>query len=36
MANREDKMAWEMNNLTPYLFTPYLKPLRKVFQFISK
>ncbi|HCQ28921.1 MAG TPA: glycosyl transferase [Flavobacteriales bacterium] len=35
-ANQEDQMAWEMNNLTPYLFTPYLKPLRKVFQFLNK
>ncbi|HEU0063826.1 MAG TPA: glycosyltransferase family 2 protein [Flavisolibacter sp.] len=32
-ANREDRMAWKLNNLHPYFFTLYLKPLRKVFQF---
>ena len=35
-ANKEDQKAWKMNELTPYLFTPYLKPLRKVFQFLNK
>ena len=35
-ANREDRMAWKMNELNPYFFTLYLKPLRKVFQFIVK
>lgn len=32
-ANKEDRLAWKMNNLHPYFFTLYLKPLRKVFQF---
>ncbi len=32
-ANREDRLAWEINGLNPGFFTPYLKPLRKVFQF---
>ena len=35
-ANREDRMAWKINNLKPYFFTLYLKPLRKIFQFINK
>lgn len=34
-ANFEDRMAWEMNNLRPYFFTLYLKPIRKVFQFLA-
>jgi glycosyltransferase len=33
-ANFEDRMAWKMNNLRPYFFTLYLKPFRKLFQFI--
>ena len=32
-ANHEDHLAWKMNNLHPYFFTLYLKPLRKIFQF---
>mgnify|MGYP001191707625 CR=1 FL=1 len=32
-ANREDAMAWKLNELKPYFFTMWLKPLRKVFQF---
>lgn len=35
-ANREDREAWRMNNIRPYFFTIPFKPLRKVFQFISK
>lgn len=35
-ANKEDRMAWKLNELHPYFFTLYLKPLRKVFQFIVK
>ena len=35
-ANREDREAWRMNNLTPYFFTIPFKPLRKVLQFIFK
>jgi glycosyltransferase len=32
-ANKEDAMAWELNDLKPYFFTMWLKPLRKVLQF---
>jgi glycosyltransferase involved in cell wall biosynthesis len=35
-ANREDREAWRMNNMRPYFFTIPFKPLRKVFQFITK
>lgn len=34
-ANKEDRLAWKMNNLKPFFFTLYLKPLRKIFQFIK-
>jgi glycosyltransferase involved in cell wall biosynthesis len=32
-ANKEDEMAWKLNELKPYFFTTWLKPLRKVLQF---
>jgi Glycosyltransferases involved in cell wall biogenesis len=32
-ANREDALAWKLNELEPYFFTMWLKPLRKIFQF---
>jgi glycosyltransferase involved in cell wall biosynthesis len=35
-ANREDREAWKLNGLKPYFFTRWLKPLRKVFQFINR
>ena len=35
-ANKEDRMAWEINGLKPYWFTLYLKPIRKITQFIFK
>ncbi|GAB3947977.1 glycosyltransferase family 2 protein [Spirosoma harenae] len=35
-ANREDKLAWQLNELKPYFFTFWLKPLRKLKQYISK
>ena len=35
-ANREDREAWRINNVTPYFFTIPFKPLRKVLQFIFK
>lgn len=35
-ANREDREAWALNGLKPYFFTRWLKPLRKVFQFINR
>jgi glycosyltransferase len=34
-ANREDRLAWKLNGLKPYFFTLYLKPLRKISQFIN-
>lgn len=33
-ANKEDRLAWEINGLKPYFFTTYLKPLRKIFQYL--
>jgi glycosyltransferase len=35
-ANREDREGWRINGLKPYFFTLYLKPLRKISQFIKK
>ncbi len=35
-ANVEDHEAWRINDLKPYFFTLYLKPLRKITQFIKK
>jgi glycosyltransferase involved in cell wall biosynthesis len=35
-ANKEDRLAWKLNGLRPYFFTLYLKPLRKITQFILK
>jgi glycosyltransferase len=32
-ANREDRMAWEINGLEPHPFTLLLKPLRKIGQY---
>jgi len=32
-ANLEDRKAWTINNLKPYFFTLYLKPIRKIKQF---
>ena len=34
-ANAEDKLAWSINNLRPFWFTLYLKPLKKLTQFIK-
>ncbi|RPD51616.1 MULTISPECIES: glycosyltransferase family 2 protein [Chitinophagaceae] len=34
-ANIEDRMAWKMNDLRPYFFTLYMKPMRKLFQFVA-
>ncbi len=33
-ANLEDRKAWEVNGLKPRFYTLYLKPLRKIIQFI--
>ncbi len=35
-ANKEDRLAWKLNGLKPNFFTLYLKPLRKIHQFIFK
>ncbi|GGM87609.1 glycosyl transferase [Dyadobacter beijingensis] len=33
-ANRNDRLAWKINNLEPRFYTLWLKPLRKIIQFI--
>jgi glycosyltransferase len=33
-ANKEDRLAWKMNDIKPYFFTLFLKPVRKVFQYL--
>ncbi|MFT3825777.1 MAG: glycosyltransferase family 2 protein [Chitinophagaceae bacterium] len=35
-ANKEDRMAWQLNDIRPYFFTTWLKPVRKIFQFIIR
>ncbi|MCT4580754.1 MAG: glycosyltransferase [Flavobacteriales bacterium] len=35
-ANKEDRKAWEINQMDPKFYSLYLKPLRKVSQFIRK
>jgi glycosyltransferase involved in cell wall biosynthesis len=35
-ANKEDRLAWKLNGLRTYFFTLYLKPLRKISQFIIR
>ncbi|MEZ4901049.1 MAG: glycosyltransferase family 2 protein [Spirosomataceae bacterium] len=35
-ANQSDHAAWHVNGLKPYWFTLYLKPIRKVLQFVYK
>jgi len=35
-ANKEDRRAWEINQLQPYFFTLWLKPLRKIFQYFIR
>lgn len=34
LANKGDRMAWEINGLKPYWFTLFAKPFRKITQFI--
>ncbi len=34
-ANKEDKKAWELNGLSPFFFTLWIKPLRKIPQYFS-
>lgn len=33
-ANKNDRKAWKMNDLKPRIYTLWLKPLRKILQFI--
>ena len=33
-ANKEDRMAWQINNLKPHFYTLSFKPLSKIFQFV--
>ncbi len=33
-ANHQDRLSWQMNGLTPKWYTLWMKPLRKIFQFI--
>lgn len=33
-ANQQDYRAWKANDLKPYVFTRFMKPARKIFQFI--
>ncbi|WP_128545223.1 glycosyltransferase family 2 protein [Larkinella soli] len=35
-ANQEDRQAWKMNGLRPYFFTLWLKPIRKLNQFLPQ
>jgi glycosyltransferase involved in cell wall biosynthesis len=35
-ANQEDRLAWKINGIQPYFFTLYIKPLRKISQFLTK
>jgi glycosyltransferase involved in cell wall biosynthesis len=34
-ANIEDRRAWKVNNVRPKFYTLYLKPLRKILQFLG-
>ncbi len=34
-ANKEDKVAWELNGLSPFFFTLWIKPLRKIPQYFT-
>ena len=35
-ANREDRQAWRLNDLTPRFYTLYLKPASKLGQFLTR
>lgn len=35
-ANKTDRVAWELNELKPYWFTGWMKPIRKVLQFVNR
>jgi glycosyltransferase involved in cell wall biosynthesis len=34
LANREDREAWRINGITPRFYTIFVKPLRKILQFV--
>jgi glycosyltransferase len=36
LANKEDRKAWKLNDLRPGIFTLYLKPIRKITQFLKR
>lgn len=36
LANRNDRLAWKVNGLKPYPWTLFLKPLRKVNQYVCR
>lgn len=35
-ANREDRLAWELNGIRPWPWTRWMKPLRKLGQFVKR
>lgn len=35
-ANKEDQRAWAINDMKPFWFTRYLKPMRKILQYVKK
>ena len=35
-ANKEDRLAWKLNDLEPHFFTLYAKPFRKISQFLIR
>lgn len=35
-ANQSDRLAWKINQVRPYWFTLWLKPVRKVLQFFNR
>ena len=35
-ANQEDREAWKLNGIKPYFFTTWLKPVRKIFQYVNR
>jgi glycosyltransferase len=35
-ANREDRLAWKLNELEPHFFTLFAKPIRKISQFLIR
>jgi glycosyltransferase involved in cell wall biosynthesis len=35
-ANQQDRQAWAINGMKPYFFTLWLKPLRKITQYIQR